>query len=78
MGVDRSISKVQILVVIGVATAGHRTTLVVQAGGKESATTWRELFKEINGQGLDASQVVFGIMHGLPGVNKVFLKEFPC
>lgn len=77
MRVNRSVSKVPILVVIGVTAAGHRTILAVQAGGKESATTWRELFKDIKRRGLDAAQVELGITDGLPGLEKVFLEEFP-
>ncbi len=76
MRVNRSVSKVPILVVIGVTAAGHRTILAVQAGDKESATTSRERFKDIKRPGLDAGQVELGIMDGLPGLEKVFLEEF--
>jgi putative transposase len=51
--------------------------LAVQSGDKESATTWRELFKDIKRRGLDPGRVVLGIMDGLPGLEKVFLEEFP-
>ena len=77
MRIDGSVEKVPVLVVIGVTLAGHRTVLAVQAGDKESASTWRELFKDIKRRGLDSGQVVLGIMDGLPGLEKVFLEEFP-
>lgn len=76
MRIDGSVEKVPVLVVIGVTLGGHRTVLAVQAGDKESASTWRELFKDIKRRGLDSSQVVLGIMDGLPGLEKVFLEEF--
>jgi len=71
------VKKVAVLVVIGVTLAGHRTVLAVQAGDKESASTWRELFKDIKRRGLDSGQVVLGIMDGLPGLEKVFSEELP-
>jgi putative transposase len=77
MRVHGSVEKVPVLVVIGVTEEGYRTVLAVQSGDKESATTWRELFKDIKGRGLDPSRVVLGIMDGLPGLEKVFLEEFP-
>jgi putative transposase len=77
MRVHGSVEKVPVLVVIGVTEEGYRTVLAVQSGDKESATTWRELFKDIKRRGLDPARVVLGIMDGLPGLEKVFLEEFP-
>jgi putative transposase len=77
MRVDGSVDKVPVLVVIGVTEQGHRTVLAVQSGDKESAITWRELFKDIKRRGLDSATVVLGIMDGLAGLEKVFLEEFP-
>lgn len=77
MRVHGSVEKVPVLVVIGVTEEGYRTVLAVQSGDKESATTWRELFKDIKRRGLDPGRVVLGIMDGLPGLEKVFLEEFP-
>jgi putative transposase len=77
MRVHGSVEKVPVLVVIGVTEEGYRTVLAVQSGDKESAATWRELFKDIKKRGLDPSRVVLGIMDGLPGLEKVFLEEFP-
>lgn len=77
MRIDGSVEKVPVLVVIGVTVNGHRTVLALQAGDKESASTWRELFKDIKRRGLDSGFVVLGVMDGLPGLEKVFLEEFP-
>ena len=76
MRIDGSIEKVPVLVVIGVTEKGHRTVLALQAGNKESASAWRELFKDIKRRGLDSGHVRLGIMDGLPGLEKVFLEEF--
>jgi len=77
MRIHGSVEKVSVLVVIGVTKDGYRTVLAVQSGDKESAVNWRELFKDIKRRGLDPTQVVLGIMDGLPGLEKVFLEEFP-
>jgi len=76
MRIDGSVEKVPVLVVIGVTEDGYRTILAVQSGDKESASIWRELFKDIKRRGLDPSRVVLGIMDGLPGLEKVFSEEF--
>jgi putative transposase len=78
MRIDGSVEKVPVLVVIGVTEDGHRTVLAVQSGDKESAPTWRELFKDLKRRGLDPHQVCLGIMDGLPGLEKVFIEEFPA
>lgn len=77
MRVAGSIEKVPVLVVIGVTKDGHRTVLGLQAGDKESAANWRELFKDLKRRGLDSSTVSLGIMDGLPGLESVFKEEFP-
>ena len=77
MRIHGSVEKVSVLVVIGVTKDGYRTVLAVQSGDKESAVNWRELFKDIKRRGLDPSQVILGVMDGLPGLEKVFLEEFP-
>ena len=76
MRIHGSVEKVPVLVVIGVTEDGYRTILAVQSGDKESASIWRELFKDIKRRGLDPSRVVLGIMDGLPGLEKVFSEEF--
>lgn len=77
MRVGESIEKVPVLVVIGVTETGHRLVLGIQAGDKESSTTWREFFKDLKARGLDSSTVTLGIMDGLPGLESVFKQEFP-
>ena len=76
MRIDGSVEKVSVLLVIGVREDGCRTILAVQSGDKESASNWRELFKDIKRRGLDPSRVALGIMDGLPGLEKVFMEEF--
>lgn len=76
MRVAGSIDKVPVLVVIGVTVEGYRTVLALQAGDKESASNWRELFKDIKLRGLDSSSITLGIMDGLPGLESVFKEEF--
>jgi putative transposase len=77
MRVEGSVEKVPVLVAIGVSVDGHRTVLGLQAGDKESASNWRELFRDLKRRGLDRSTVTLGIMDGLSGLERVFLEEFP-
>lgn len=74
---SRSVEKIPMLVAIGVTEKGHRTFLCIQQGNKDSASTWREIFKDIKVRGLDPSWVQLGVMDGLPGLEKVFKQEFP-
>jgi len=77
MRVKGSVEKVPVLVSIGVTTEGRRTVLGLQAGDKESASNWRELFKDLKRRGLDGSMITLGIMDGLSGLERVFIEEFP-
>jgi putative transposase len=76
MRVDGSIESVPVLVVIGVTQKGCKQVLGLQRGDKESASTWRELFKDLKHRGLNGRDVKLGIMDGLPGLEKVFREEF--
>ena len=76
MRINGSIELVTVLVVIGVMESGHKKVLGLQAGDKESAGSWRELFKDLKKRGLDKNKIQLGIMDGLPGLEKVFLEEF--
>jgi putative transposase len=76
MRVDGSVELVTVLVVIGVTVSGHKRVLALQAGDKESASSWRQLFKDLKARGLNKNQVKLGIMDGLPGLEKVFTEEF--
>ena len=73
MRVDGSVEKVPVLIVIGVTEEGHRTVLGLQSGDKESATSWREMLKDLKRRGLDGTSVVLGIMDGLAGLERVFM-----
>jgi putative transposase len=77
MRVEGSVEKVSVLLAIGVTADGCRTILGLQAGDKESASNWRELFKDLKRRGLDGSMITLGIMDGLSGLERVFREEFP-
>ena len=77
MRIGRTIDKEPVLVAIGVTELGHRTVLGLQAGDKESAPVWRQMFKDLKKRGLDGSRVELGIMDGLSGLEMVFKEEFP-
>jgi len=76
MRIDGSVEKVPVLVAIGVTEKGQKLVLGLQAGDKESASSWREFFKDLKKRGLDGSNMLLGIMDGLPGLEKVFKEEF--
>jgi putative transposase len=77
MRIGGGIDIVPVLVVIGVTETGHKLVLALQAGDKESACSWRELFKDLKRRGLHSQKVTLGIMDGLPGLETVFKEEFP-
>ena len=77
MRIGKSIEKVPVLVVIGVTESNLKRVLGFQSGDKESASTWREFFKDLKKRGLDGSKVILGIMDGLSGLEKIFKEEFP-
>ena len=77
MRIDGSIERIPVLLAIGVTESGHRVVLGLQAGDKESASTWREFFKDLKRRGLNGSKVMLGVMDGLPGLERVFTEEFP-
>ena len=77
MRVNGSVDKVPVLVVIGVTVQGYKLVLGLQAGDKESATSWRELFRDLKDRGLDGGRITLGIMDGLSGLESVFKEEFP-
>jgi len=77
MRVARTIEKVSVLVVIGVTENGQKQVIGIQSGDKESASSWRETFKDLQRRGLDSQTITLGIMDGLPGLEKVFREEFP-
>lgn len=76
MRIGKSIETVPVLVAIGVKETGHKLVLGLQAGDKESASNWREFFKDLKKRRLDCQKVTLGIMDGLPGLERVFKEEF--
>ena len=77
MRLSTGITSVPVLVIIGVAQNGQKLVLGLQSGDKESATTWREFFKDLKARGLNKDQIQLGIMDGLAGMERVFAEEFP-
>ncbi len=77
MRVGRSVELIPVLVSIGVTERGHKLVVGLQAGDKESASSWREFFKDLKVRGLDGQKVTLGIMDGLSGLESVFEEEFP-
>ncbi|ETX03602.1 MAG: transposase (plasmid) [Candidatus Entotheonella factor] len=76
MRLGDSVEKVAVLAAIGVSETGARMVLGLQSGDKESASNWREFFKDLKGRGLQSHLVTRGIMAGLTGLEKVFKEEF--
>jgi len=76
MRVDHKIERVPMLVVIGVTDKDQRVFLAIQQGDKESATSWRQVFKDMKTRGLKSENVTLGIMDGLSGLMTVFQEEF--
>ncbi|MGQ9648459.1 MAG: IS256 family transposase [Thermodesulfobacteriota bacterium] len=76
MRIAGSVETVSVLVVIGVTKKGEKLVLALQAGDKESASNWRELFSDLKRRGLDGHKVILGVMDGLTGLEKVFREEF--
>ncbi len=77
MRVGHQVEIIPVLVIIGVTFENRKVFLTIQQGDKESATTWREVFKDLKARGLAKDLVQLGIMDGLPGLMKVFREEFP-
>jgi Transposase and inactivated derivatives len=76
MRIGKTIESVPVLVAIGVKKTGQKLVLGLQAGDKESASSWREFFKDLKSRGLGSQEVALGIMDGLPGLERVFKEEF--
>lgn len=76
MRLGDAVEKVPVLATIGVTESGARLVLGLQSGDKESASNWREFFKDLKRRGLPSHLVKLGIMDGLTGLEKVFKEEF--
>jgi len=77
MRIEGTVENVPVLVAIGVTEGGIKLVLGMQSGDKESATNWREFFRDLKGRGFKGSGVQLGVMDGLSGLGKVFKEEFP-
>ncbi len=78
MRTGHSIERIPMLVVLGVLRGTNRKVfLTIQQGTKDSATVWREVFKDLKGRGLNPETIELGIMDGLSGLERVFTEEFP-
>jgi len=76
MRIGKSIESVPVLAAIGIKKTGQKLVLGLQAGDKESASSWREFFKDLKSRGLSFQDITLGIMDGLPGLERVFKEEF--
>jgi len=76
MRIQGSIELIPVLVAIGVTMEGHKLVLGMQSGDKESASNWREFFKDLKTRGLKSQTVTLGVMDGLTGLEAVFKEEF--
>lgn len=72
-----AVSKESLLVAVGITADGYRKILGVQLGDRESASSWREFFKDLKRRGLKGESLVLGIMDGLPGLEQAFAEAFP-
>ena len=76
MRVKGSVELVPVLAVIGVLESNHKLVLALQSGDKESASCWREVFRDLKSRGMGADKIQLGIMDGLRGLETVFKEEF--
>ncbi len=78
MRTGHTVEKIPMLVAIGVLReTNQKVFLCLQQGSKDSASVWREMFKDMKARGLDPAGVELGIMDGLSGLEHVFAEEFP-
>jgi len=76
MRIGKKIETTPVLVAIGITEKGHKLVLALQSGDKESASSWREFFKDLKKRGLNGKKIRLGIMDGLSGLETVFKEEF--
>lgn len=72
-----TVSKESLLVAIGITADGYRKILGVQLGDRESASSWREFFKDLKRRGFKGENLILGIMDGLTGLEQAFTEAFP-
>ena len=56
MRIGKTIESIPVLVAIGIKKTGEKLVLGLQAGDKESTSSWREFFKDLKVRGLRAPQ----------------------
>lgn len=64
------------LVVLGIDDENRMSILTIQPGYKDNANSWREVFKDLVGRGLETEAVQIGVMDGLPGLENAFKETF--
>jgi putative transposase len=72
-----STEKEPLLVVLGIDKDNRRSILAIEPGHRDDAKSWRSVFRDLKSRGLKGQQVQVGVMDGLPGLESVFLEEFP-
>lgn len=72
-----SVQKEPSLVVLGIDENNHKTILAIEPGHRDNVDSWRSLFRALKDRGLDGAAVRIGVMDGLPGLEKLFVEEFP-
>lgn len=77
MQVPDSVEVILVLVVVGVSKDGQKLVLSFQAGDRESASCWQEVFLDLKRRGLHWELVQLGVVDGLPAFEQVFREEFP-
>ena len=71
-----STEKEPTLVVLGIDSENHMSLLSLEPGNKDSAESWRQVFKDLIARGLDSQAVQIGVMDGLPGLETTFRECF--
>jgi putative transposase len=72
-----SVEKEPSLVVVGIDESNKRSILAIEPGNRDDVSSWRMVFRELKSRGLDISAVKLGVMDGLPGLETLFIDEFP-
>lgn len=72
-----SVEKEPSLVVLGIDEQNHKTILAIEPGHRDDVTSWRAVFNSLKERGLDGFEVRVGVMDGLPGLENLFIEEFP-
>ena len=65
------------LVVLGIDENNFRSILAIEPGTKDDVASWKAVFSTLKSRGLASTDVRLGIMDGLPGLERLFVTEFP-